>query len=187
MQGDESDRPAPSDLSDAALWRRSSETDVVPDEAARFLDLAGFVDGQLDVEDHERVAALLAVDSLAADDVAAASMLARMALHEKPLPANGLSAQMLARASALSGAEARTRNVVAFPTRPHERQILQGMARWGSLAAAMAVVGWLGFTLGMDTSLSLSHGGQATEDGFLREMMDPATGFLRDLIGDTQT
>jgi anti-sigma factor RsiW len=175
-------------LFDVALWRRSGETDAAPDEAERFLDLAGFVDGQLDPDDHDRVAALLAADATAADDVAAASMLGRMAIHEKPLPANELSPEMLARACALSATDTHTAQIVAFPVRRRERSVLQGMARWGSLAAAMAVAGWLGFTLGMDTSQSLTHGvGQTTEDSFLREILDPSTGFLRDLTEDTQT
>ena len=65
------------------------------------------------------------------------------------------------------------------------------MARWGSLAAAMAVASWLGFTLGADTSLSLGQAGartgQAGEDGFLRELLDPSTGFMRDLTEGSQT
>ena len=61
------------------------------------------------------------------------------------------------------------------------------MARWGSLVAAMAVASWLGFTLGIDTSLSVAQIRQTGEDGFLREMLDPSTGFMRDLTEGAQT
>jgi hypothetical protein len=58
------------------------------------------------------------------------------------------------------------------------------MAGWGSLVAATAVASWLGFKLGMDTSLSF---GPAGEDGFLSEMLDPGAGFMRELTEGNQT
>ena len=64
---------------------------------------------------------------------------------------------------------------------------LQGFARWGSLAAAIVMAGWLGFALGADTSISLTRTGAQSDDGFLRELLDPSTGFLRDLTEGVQT
>ncbi len=61
------------------------------------------------------------------------------------------------------------------------------MARWGSLVAAMAVASWLGFTLGMDTSLSLTQVRQPGEDSFLGELLNPSTDFMRDLTEGAQT
>ena len=61
------------------------------------------------------------------------------------------------------------------------------MARWGSLVAAMAVASWLGFTLGMDTSLSVAQVRQTGEDSFLGELLDPSTDLMRDLTEGTQT
>ena len=46
----------PPQTNDRALWQRSRETNMTPDEAERFLDLAGFADGRLDVEDRARIA-----------------------------------------------------------------------------------------------------------------------------------
>src|SRR6266550_3193472 len=61
---------------DRALWQRSCRTDAPEDEAARFLDLAAFVDGRLETDERDRVAAMLAADPAAAADVAAARALA---------------------------------------------------------------------------------------------------------------
>src|SRR6476660_6296336 len=59
-----------------ALWQRSCRTDAPEDEAARFLDLAAFVDGRLELDERDRVAAMVAADPAAAADVAAARALA---------------------------------------------------------------------------------------------------------------
>ena len=144
------------------------------------LDLAGYADGRLDPDDRERVAEWLAGDPLAAGDVAAACALAEIAGRAEAVPET-----IIARASALVGESTPQRDrVIPFPPSRRNRPRLRGMARWGSLVAAMAVASWLGFTLGMDTSLSF---GQAGEDGFLREMLDPSTGFMRDLTEGAQT
>ena len=60
--------------SDRALWRRSCLTDAPEDEASRFLDLAAFADGLLEPDERDRIAALLAGDPVATDDVAAARL-----------------------------------------------------------------------------------------------------------------
>lgn len=168
---------------DRELWQLSATADPPDNDEERLLDLAGFADGLLDEDDEARVAEWLARDPLSAEDVAAA----RAAPAVEPLP-DMLSDRMIARACALVPESA---VVVPFPPqRPRVRAPLFGMAQWGSLAAAVVLAGWLGFTLGMDTSKSLNPTattGQAGEEGFLHEILDPSTGFVQDLTGSTQT
>jgi len=66
----------PNPAEDRRLWQRCRTMDAGEDEAARFLDLAAYADGLLDIEERERVAALLAGDPQAAADVRAAQALA---------------------------------------------------------------------------------------------------------------
>jgi hypothetical protein len=185
MRGNDTRRDPAAGLPDAALWRRSCTVDMTEDEAEaeRCLDLAGLADERLDPDDRERVAEWFAADPVAVGDVAAARVLAARAerLEAMPEPA-------IARACALvDGGEAQRGTVVAFPPSRREQPRLQRIGRWGSLVAAMAVASWLGFTLGMDTSLSLAQSRQPGEDGFLREFLDPSAGFMRDLTEGTQT
>ena len=70
---------------------------------------------------------------------------------------------------------------MTFPAPRRDRRILQGLTRWGSLAAAIATVSWLGFAMGSDTWLALNQPNAAGEASFLPELLDPGTGFLRDL------
>jgi anti-sigma factor RsiW len=185
MRGDDTRRDPAAGLSDAALWRRSRMVDMAEDEAEaeRYLDLAGVADGRLDPDDRERVAERLAADPIAAGDVAAARALAARAERLDAVPG-----AVIARACALAGGgEPQPATVIAFPLSHQNRPRLQGLARWGSLVAAMAVASWLGFTLGMDTSLSFAQVRQPSEDSFLREFLDPSTGFMRDLTEGPQT
>ena len=179
MRGNDTRRDPAAGLPDAALWRRSRTVDMTDDEAEaeRYLDLAGFADGRLDPDDRERVAEWLAEDPVAAGDVAAAR-----ALAGRP---EAVSEPAIAHASAL--VEPQQGTVIPFAPRQRNRPRLQGVARWGSLVAAMAVASWLGFTLGADTSLSFAQMRQGGEDGFLREFLDPSAGFMRDLTEGTQT
>ena len=65
-----------------------------------------------------------------------------------------------------------------------------GVAQWGGLAAAIAFASWLGFAMGSGASLTLSQPGQPQQVGdenFLPELLDPSTGFLRDLGEGQQT
>jgi len=166
--------------SDRALWQRSRLTDATEDEAARLLDIAAFADGRLDEDEAERVAARLTGDAAATGDVAVARRLAQDEPPEAP-------AQVVARALALVP-PAGVAEIIPFAPRMPPQPRLQLVARWGSLAAAVAVAGWLGFALGMDTSLMLAQprlGGG--EDGFLHELIDPAPSFLRDLGDGAQT
>lgn len=168
------DRPA--EPSDQALWRYCRAVDAVPDEEAVFLDLAGFVDGRLDADEHERVAALLGSDPDARADVAAAKALVAA-------PAVAAVGRIVDRAIALAGPEETPHGrLVPFVRVRRPRPSLYGVARWGSLAAAILVASWLGFALGSDTSLMLDHtGAQASEDNFLGDLLDPAGSLLTNI------
>ena len=159
--------------SDRDLWRRSCWTDAAEDEVARFLDLAAFADGLLEPDEHDRVAALLAEDSAAADDVTAARV-----VRGEALP-GGLE-RIIARASAIEPDEPNSR-VVAFVLPPRQRRIVHVLAQWGSLAAAIVVASWLGFAMGSDMSRTLRGPLPSGEANFLPELFDPGSGFLRDL------
>jgi anti-sigma factor RsiW len=160
--------------SDRVLWLRSRLADAPADEVARFLDLAGFVDGLLDADERERVAAVVAGDPAAAADVSAAQALAGGVEGRPP----GFE-RIVARASALvpdphlTGAR-----IIAFA--PRHRRVLHGVAQWGSLAAAILVASWLGFSMGSDTSLALRQPGLSSDTSLVPELFDPGTGFLRD-------
>jgi anti-sigma factor RsiW len=169
------------DLPDRELWRRSRVTDATEDDAARFLDLAGFADGLLDPDERERVAASLAHDPVGAADVAAAQALAGASITIDPL-----SERAVARACALAASAEAGDNVVRFAARPRPRFSLPGAARWSSLAAAVVLASWLGFRLGMDVSSAFAVPGQS-DDSVLNELFDPTVSLLHDLTEDTQT
>src|ERR1051325_7823861 len=142
MQGNGASREPPG-LPDDKLWQRSRMVDAAQDEAERYLDLAGFADRRLDVDDSERVAAWLEQDSVAASDVAAARELFGAAESANPLPA-----AITARARALVGGEvAPAAMVIPFPSRRRARPPLPIVARWAGLVAATVLASWLGFTL----------------------------------------
>jgi anti-sigma factor RsiW len=149
--------------------------DAAEDEAARFLDLAAYADGRLDIEECERVAALLAADPQAAADVRAAQTLA-----DAELTSAGLD-RIVARAGAISPqTDPVSGNIVPLAAQ-RGRRLLQITAEWGSLAAAVALAGWLGFAMGSDTSLALSDRRQPSATGLFPELFDPGTVLLRDL------
>jgi anti-sigma factor RsiW len=160
--------------SDRALWRRSCLTDATEDEVSRFLDLAAFADGLLEPDESDRIAALLAADPVASDDVAAA----RRGIVPEELP--GTLERIVARACAILPSEPTSR-VVAFTPASPRRRILQGFAQWGSLAAAMVLASWLGFAMGSDASRTLSAPVPSSDASFMPELFDPGSGFLRDL------
>jgi anti-sigma factor RsiW len=161
--------------SDRALWRRSCLTDAPEDEISRFLDLAAFADGLLEPDERDRVAALLAGDPVATDDVGAARTLGGGTDElSKKLE------RIVARACAAVPGETDSR-VVAFAPLPWRRRILHGLAQWGSLAAAIAMASWLGFAMGSDASRTLGGPAPSGDTSFLPELFDPGSGFLRDL------
>ncbi|MGH7030799.1 MAG: hypothetical protein ACREE9_01340 [Stellaceae bacterium] len=174
--------------SDRAVWRYCRATDAPEDEAAWLLDLAAFADGLLVEEDRDRIAFLLAGDPAAAADVAVARMLSSGS--GAPVTDERIAAGIIARTGPLVGDAAREpARALPFRAAP-PRPILHRFAQWGSLAAAIVVAGWLGFAMGSGASLTLSQPPQASqtgEAGFLPELLDPGTGFLRDLVEGQQT
>jgi anti-sigma factor RsiW len=161
--------------SDHALWRRSRMTDAPADEAARFLDLAGFADGLLDPDERDRVADLLTADPTAAADVAALHALSG-GVEERPAGFDRIVARACALVPDPHPASAR---IIAFV--PRHRRVLHGLAQWGSLAAAILMASWLGFSMGSDTSFALVHPGVSSDTSLMPELFDPGSGFLRDL------
>ena len=160
---------------DRALWRRSCRTEAPEDDVARFLDLAAFADGLLEPDEHDRVAAFLARDPATADDVAAARKIDGGAVE----PPARLE-RIVTRACAAFPGETNAR-VVTFVRPPGRHRILHGVAQWGSLAAAIAMAGWLGFAMGSDASRTLSDPVSSGDASVLPELFDPGSGFLRDL------
>jgi len=181
MRSEEGPEHGPNQAADRRLWQRSRMTDASEDEAARFLDLAAFADGLLDAEEQDRVAGLLAADPEAAADVQAA----RALVETEPTSA-GLG-QIIARASAISpDADPMPARVVPFARR-RGRRVVEAFAEWGSIAAAIALAGWLGFAMGSDTSRALSEPRQPRDTTLLPDLFDSAPSFLRDLGEGTRT
>ena len=168
---------------EAVLWQRTRSAEAALDDAERYLDLAGFADGLLDPDDRERVAEWLAGDPTATSDVAVARTLAGATGR---LPATPEAIALRATSLVVNAGPQRSATMVFWPRRPG-RPLFHRWAGWGTLAAAMVVASWLGFTLGADTSLTLGHAAQASEDGFLHDLLDPSTAFMRDPTGGAQT
>jgi len=167
-----------------ALWRRCRTTEIPEDDAERFLDLAGFADGMLDDRDeHDRVAALVAANPVAASDIAAAR-----ALTTGGVAMPGGLEPIINRAAALVDDETAQGRVIPFAVTSH--RMLHDVAQWGGLAAAIAFASWLGFAMGSGASLTMSQPiGQRPmgDESFLPELLDPSMGFLRDLGEGRQT
>jgi hypothetical protein len=168
------------------LWRRCRTTDMPDDDAERFLDLAGLADGLLDDDDeHDRVAALVAADAVAMSDVAAGR-----AISAGGIAMPGGLERIIERAVAIVDDE--RSGVLRFAPQPPRRRVLQGVAQWGGLAAALAFASWLGFAMGSGASLTLIQPGHPNlnpigDGNYLPELLDPSTGFLRDLADGQQT
>jgi anti-sigma factor RsiW len=175
IRTDKESQEASGPISDRGLWQRCRTADAPEDETARFLDLAAFTDGTLDTDDRDRVAAWLASDPEAAADVQAARALD---VANQPSAAHE---HIIARAAALvPDGDSALGRVVPLVPRPG-RRFVHVFAQWGSLAAAMVVAGWLGFSMGSDASLALSDHQPSSDTGLLPEVFDPASGLLRDL------
>jgi hypothetical protein len=183
MQGTGFSREPLANMPGGALWQRSRTTDAADDEMAHFLDLASFADQLLDADECERVAEWLAQAPVAAADVAAAQAIGGVSAAAVTVPE-----AVVARACALvGGIRPTTAVIIPFRERSRVRPKFLGMARWCSLAAAVAVAGWLGFTLGVDTSRSLAPTAGPAAESSLQEMLDPATGALADLTDGAQS
>jgi anti-sigma factor RsiW len=182
----QSDGPTPPESlpnpTDRKLWQRSLAIDLAEDDAERFLDLAGFADGLLDPDDRERVAERLAHDPAEAADVAAARGWGAADISGDALPE-----AVFLRASELAGPSfAAAENVVPLAPRRRIAASLPELARWGSLAAAVVLASWLGFTLGMDMSRTLATGGRNSDDGGLNELFDPGARLVGSLTESRQ-
>lgn len=165
---------------DYNLWQICRETDAPDDEGERFLQLAAFAEDRLDDDDRERVEAWVAVDPDAMADAAAARLLA-------PTPFADASAGIVARGCAAHpGIAAGAGQIIRFPLFRRQAANWNGMARWGSLAAAVVVAGWLGFNLGIGAWSDYSQVNQSGDET-LRELLDPSAGFMRDLTDAAQT
>lgn len=163
MRGNGTSGARPPDPSDRDVWRRSQELEAPVDEAEWLLDLAAFADTRLDEDEAARVAALLANDSDAADDVNAARLVAD-AITEAADPA------IIARAAALADGARAKADVIAFPARPAVRTWFSA-ASWSGLAAAMVVAGWLGFNLGSGLP-GVTPTARATDEASAGELFD---------------
>src|SRR5690242_18580250 len=96
-------REARMDIADRILWQRSQSIEAVEDEGARYLDIAAFAEGRLDLDERERVADWLRSHPDAAGDIEAARALASGATREI------LSETAVARACVLVGDRAASR------------------------------------------------------------------------------
>jgi anti-sigma factor RsiW len=161
-------------VSDETLWRRARDAAAPEDEGQGFLDLAAFAEGRLDSDEDERVAALLLADPEAAADVEAARALAGRTVFS-PAPEPVIRRALLAAPAAPA--------VILRFSAP-QRPALLDLARWGSLAAAIAVVGWLGFALGSGVTDALNPTLSPRAETALPNLLDPATGFVHDLAAD---
>jgi anti-sigma factor RsiW len=176
MMGTEEEREGRSGAaSDRWLWQRCRATDAPEDEAARFLDLAGFAEGLLDADDQERVAAWLADDPEAAADVNAARGVDEREVHFAQLE------RVIARGSAISPEAGPAGGNVVVLAHWRARRLVRGFAQWGSIAAAITLAGWLGFAMGTDTSAALTASQQQSEATYLPDLFDTGSAFLRDL------
>lgn len=167
------------------LWRRCRSIEAPESDSDRFLDLAAFADGILDEEEYDRIAERLAADPAARSDVAAAR-----ALSVGGIAMPGGIEPIIARAIAILPEVPVSDRLTTAPLPPGGRAVLQAMAQWGSLAAAIAFTSWLGFAMGRGTSLTMIQPGpvsQISDENFLPDMLDPSTGFLRDLGIGQQT
>jgi hypothetical protein len=181
------DEPRDGSAQDRALWRRWSTMDkaksegLVGEAPPDALTLAEFAENRLSGPEAVAVEALLAANPLLAEDVAAASRLAEIA----PRIGDAALAATIARAAALvparSAAASRDRadkNILPFrAARPSARPWPMA-ARWGALAASLALVSWLGFALGSD-----AYGDLASLDGqagsrLADELLDPPGGLF---------
>jgi hypothetical protein len=165
------------------LWRRGRAAEIAENEPERFLDLAGFADGRLDPDEHDRVAERLAHDPEAAADVAAARALAGRSLTGEVAPAHVLASAC----GLVSDKPAETAGIIPFPRRYRPQPTFTGVARWAGLAAALVVASWLGFDLGSMTSAAFAPGVQSPEDSLVRDMLEPSSGFVRDLTEGMRT
>jgi anti-sigma factor RsiW len=158
------------------LWRRWSGASGPPAEAFDELTLAACADGRLDRATREAVTAFLVEHPELAEDIALARGTDGGAAPSDA--SNDRLASVIARASALVPAFGD--RVIAFPSRRVEPD-WRSAARWGALAASLAMISYLGFALGSNASSVLASLDRSAS-GFSDELLDPPTGFINGLI-----
>ena len=184
--------PRDGSAQDRALWQRWSTMDMAgqseaPGGIARpgaarpdAMELAEFAENRLSGPASAAVEAYLASDPAAAGDVASAARAAELPFR----PGDVALAVTIARAAALvpaAGAAGHDRggdNIVPFRAVRPAAAPWPIAARWGALAASLALVSWLGFALGSD-----AYGDLAALDGqngtrLADELLDPPGGFF---------
>jgi hypothetical protein len=178
------DGTRPPGARDREPWQRGRAAEAFDDEIKRLMDLAAFADRRLGDGEADRVAALIARDPGAIEDV----LIARGLTGAAPAVADE---RIVARAVALVPGEASSGAlVIAFPQRhvaanPRHAGAWYAAARWSGLAAAMVLAGWLGFDLGsgLPNAPSFGRGDPASAN----ELLDPAPPLVRDFIEGWQT
>jgi hypothetical protein len=162
-----------------ALWRmwKAAEGGTEGGDGSPALDaltLAAFAEGALAAAERDAVAAFLSRHPELAADVAAAAAPASVD------DGDPLLAGIVARAQALVAAP--SERVVVFSA-ASGRQSAGGAswrlaARWGSLAASLVLVSWLGFALGNDAydNLAAVELRASAPSGVADELLDPSTG-----------
>jgi hypothetical protein len=171
-----------------ALWQRWSTMEKAangkgPDSVARpeIMVLAEFAENRLSGPEAAAIEAFLAANPLIAQDVAAASR----DVEIPPRAGDTALAVAIARAAALvpaqGGAADRGRrgdNIVPFRAARPAGSAWPIAARWGALAASLALISWLGFALGSDAygDLAALNGQAGTR--LADELLDPPSGFF---------
>jgi anti-sigma factor RsiW len=136
------------------------------------LTLAAYVDGTLAVAERDAVAAAIAANPDFSADVAAAAAPSEAA--------NASLEAIIARAQALVAAPSDVVVPFRIARQPHAAGTSWRLARWGSLAASLAVVSWLGFALGNDAygSLATLELRASAPTGVADELLDPPANFF---------
>lgn len=179
MRADRTGGARPPGPPDRDIWRRSQEIEAPADEAERLLDLAAFAENRLDEDEAARVTALLARDADAAEDMAAARLMAD-ATMEAADPA------IIGRAASLVGDEPSEARVITFPARQPMARPWFSAARWSGLAAAMVLAGWLGFDLGSGLP-GVAPASRAADEASASELFDPVPPLMvRDFTENSQ-
>ena len=160
-----------------ALWRRWSAigTDAAGEgpggAAPDALTLAAFAEHRLSGPARAAVEAFLAANPEVAEDIAAARQAAGTAAETVDDVA---LAATIARAAALVHAD----NVVPFRPVRRTASPWPAAARWGALAASLAMVSWLGFALGSNAYGDLAALDRQSGIRLADELLDPPSGFF---------
>jgi hypothetical protein len=153
------------------LWRRwQAAGAVAPTTDRDFVTLVALAEDRAGPAERRRFEELLVADPGLAEDLAAIANPPEGAVDD------ALLAAIAARAAALVPAE--TARILPFRgRRPGGGTGARWYepARWGALAASIALIGYLGFALG---GTAYADFASLTSDSLGQELLDPSTGFL---------